>query len=30
VVFRSDGNSEREVIAIDDLVEHLDEWERGR
>jgi hypothetical protein len=30
VVFRSDGNSEREVIAIDDLVEHLDDWERGR
>jgi hypothetical protein len=30
VVFRSAGNSEREVIAIDDLVEHLDDWERGR
>jgi hypothetical protein len=30
VVFRRAGNSEREVIAIDDLVEHLDDWERGR
>jgi hypothetical protein len=30
VVFRGDTDSEREVIAIDDLVQHLDDWERRR
>jgi hypothetical protein len=28
VVFR-DGNGRREVISIDDLIQHLGDWERG-